>query len=420
MNPRKLALDAIGKILNKGGYSNIVINEYLNKYEFNEEDRKLFTKLVLGTVEKKLTLKYYLEPFLKKKQKSWVLNLLMMSIYQLIELNIPDYAVVNEAVEIARLKDHYVASFVNAVLRNFLRNDLRSFDNLNEIETLSIKYSYPLWLVTYFLKDYDYEVVEKIFQEFDKVKNDAIRVNTLKTTKDEVIKILEENNIRFEESIIVENGLVVKESLVNHKLFKEGKIIIQDLASQLVSEIIDPKEGSIILDLCSAPGVKASHLASLMNNTGEIYACDIYKHKLKLMEENFNRLGVKNVNIQLIDARKVKDFVKEESFDYVVADLPCSGLGVLGHKVDLKYHITYKAISEIIKLQKEILESSYMLVKKGGFFIISTCTLNKLENEKQVEAFLENHPEFEIVYQKTIMPYEFHTDGFYICKLRRL
>lgn len=420
MNPRRLALDAISKILDKGGYSNIVINEYLQKYELNPDDRALFTKLVLGTVEKKLTLEYFLEPFLHKKQKPWVLNLLLMSIYQLVELNIPDYAVVNEAVEIARIKNQQIASFVNAVLRNFLRNEVRSFTGLDELDYLSIKYSYPKWLVAYFLKDYDFEITEKIFLEFAKEKHQAIRVNTLKATKDEVINELQKDKINYQDSGLVKNGLIVEESIINHPLFTEGKVIIQDLASQLVSEIINPEENSIILDLCSAPGGKASHLASMMNNTGSIHACDIHPHKLKLMEENFKKLGVTNVTLQLIDARLIKDYVKEEAFDYVLADLPCSGLGVLGHKVDLKYHLQYEAILDIIKLQKEILDSTYMLVKKGGYFIISTCTLNKLENENQVKEFLTNHPFFEIVEEKTILPFEYGTDGFYICKLRRL
>ncbi|HEY8444960.1 MAG TPA: 16S rRNA (cytosine(967)-C(5))-methyltransferase RsmB, partial [Bacilli bacterium] len=411
MNPRRLALDAISKILDKGGYSNIVINEYLQKYELNPDDRALFTKLVLGTVEKKLTLEYFLEPFLHKKQKPWVLNLLLMSIYQLVELNIPDYAVVNEAVEIARIKNQQIASFVNAVLRNFLRNEVRSFTGLDELDYLSIKYSYPKWLVAYFLKDYDFEITEKIFLEFAKEKHQAIRVNTLKATKEEVIYELQKEGIIYKDSTLVQNGLIVEESIIDHPLFKEGKVIIQDLASQLVSEIINPEENSIILDLCSAPGGKASHLASIMNNTGSIHACDIHPHKLKLMEGNFKKLGVTNVTLQLIDARLIKDYVKEEAFDYILADLPCSGLGVLGHKVDLKYHLQYEAILDIIKLQKEILDSTYMLVKKGGYFIISTCTLNKLENENQVKEFLANHPFFEIVEEKTILPFEYGTDG---------
>ena len=162
MNIRKLALQAIEKILYKGAYANIVINEYLNKYEFNDSDRRLFTRLVLGTVERKITLAYYLEPYLKKKQKPLINCLLLMSVYQLVYLNIPEYTVVNESVSLANSTDRMIGSFINAVLRNFLRNEIRPLDNLDEIQKLSIKYSYPTWLVAYLLKDYDYEIVEKI------------------------------------------------------------------------------------------------------------------------------------------------------------------------------------------------------------------------------------------------------------------
>lgn len=420
MNIRKLALQAIEKILYKNGYANIIINEYLNKYELTDDERRLFTRLVIGTVEKKLTLAYYLEPFLKKKQKTSIYSLLLMSVYQLVYLNIPDYTVVNEAVNIANMTDKMVGSFVNAVLRNFLRSELRSFDGLEDVKLLSVKYSYPTWLVSYLLKDYDYDTVVKILEFNDEVKHDAIRVNTLKATTEEVEEVLDDEKIVYHQSDLVNDGLIVEASMVNHPLFKEGKITIQDIASQMVTEVTNPEMGSTIIDLCSAPGGKAAHLAAWMNNTGTIYACDIYLHKTKLMEKNFKRLGVTNVQVELIDARKVKDIVKKESFDYVLADMPCSGLGVMSHKCDLKYNITYDSIKEIIALQKEILEASYPLIKQNGYLIVSTCTINKSENEEQINWLLEKHPDLKVEYEKTILPYEYGTDGFFICKLKKV
>ncbi|MDD3191390.1 MAG: 16S rRNA (cytosine(967)-C(5))-methyltransferase RsmB [Bacilli bacterium] len=420
MNVRKLAIEAILKIIIKGAYSNIAINEFINKFELSEEDKNLFVKLVLGTVDHKITLDYYLEPFLKKNPKPWVKILLIMSVFQIAYLDIPDYAVVNEAVDIAALKDRYTASFVNAVLRNFLRTPLRKLDNLSEVKQLSIQYSFPEWLVAYFLKDYSFEQVVKILKAFSKEPKQSIRINTLKANKEEVINSLRLQNITFQDTDLVTNGLLVEKPMMNHPLFLLGKITIQDLASQLVAEILQPEEDASILDLCSAPGGKAAHLAGLMNNKGSIFACEIHEHKLKLMKHNFDRLGVKNVHMQLVDARNVKEYVQEKSFDYVLADLPCSGLGVLGHKVDLKYHINLHSIQEIIQLQREIIENSYHLVKKNGFLVISTCTINKQENEEQVRLFLKNHPEFKIEVEKTILPYEYHTDGFYICKMRRV
>ncbi|MCI5939438.1 MAG: 16S rRNA (cytosine(967)-C(5))-methyltransferase RsmB [Acholeplasmataceae bacterium] len=419
MNIRKLALQAIEKILYKNGYANIIINEYLNKYELTDDERRLFTKLVIGTVEKKLTLAYYLEPFLKKKQKTSIYSLLLMSVYQLVYLNIPDYTVVNESVNIANTLDKMVGSFVNAVLRNFLRNELRSFEGLEDVKLLSVKYSYPTWLIAYLLKDYNYQTVVKILEFNDDVKHDAIRVNTLKATTEEVTEVLNDEKIPYQQSDLVNDGLIVEESMVNHELFKEGKITIQDIASQMVTEIANPEMDSTIIDLCSAPGGKAAHLAAWMNNTGTIYACDIYLHKIKLMEKNFKRLGVTNTQVELIDARKVKNVVKQESFDYVLADMPCSGLGVMSHKCDLKYNITYDSIKEIIALQKEILDASYPLIKKNGYLIVSTCTINKSENEEQIAWLIKKYPNLKVEYEKTILPYEYGTDGFFICKLKK-
>lgn len=419
MNIRKLALQAIEKILYKNAYANIVINEYLNKYEFEDSDRRLFTKLVLGTVERKITLAYYLEPYLKKKQKPLINCLLLMSVYQLVYLNIPEYTVVNESVSLANLTDRMVGSFVNAVLRNFLRNDLRTLDNLDEIQKLSIEFSYPTWLVAYLLKDYDYDTVKRILEFNDEVKHDAVRINTLKTTYDEVVSQLEKEKIEYQISDLVNDGLIINKSMVNHELFTSGKITIQDIASQMVTEVTNPDHDSLVIDLCSAPGGKTAHLAAWMNNTGTIYACDVHQHKIKLMEKNFKRLGVTNVKTQLIDARDVYKKVIHETFDYVICDVPCSGLGVMSHKTDLKYNITYQAIQDIIKLQREILVASYPLIKKGGYLTVSTCTINKSENEEQIEFLLKKFPDLKVEYQKTILPYEYNTDGFFICKLKK-
>lgn len=419
MNIRKLALQAIEKILYKGAYTNIVINEYLNKYELDDADRRLFTKLVMGTVERKITLAFYLEPYLKKKQKPLINCLLLMSVYQLVYLNIPEYTVVNEAVSLANMTDRMVGSFINAVLRNFLRNEIRTIDNLDEIQKLSIEFSYPTWLVAYLLKDYDYDTVKKIFEFNNEIKCDAIRINNLKTSYDEVIDTLNKEKIEYQISDLVNDGLLINKSMVNHELFKSGKITIQDIASQMVTEVTSPEEDSLIIDMCSAPGGKAAHLASWVNNTGTIYACDIHPHKIKLMEKNFKRLGVTNVKTQLIDAREVYKVVKKETFDYVICDVPCSGLGVMSHKCDLKYNISLQAIEEIIKLQREILDASYPLIKKGGYLTVSTCTINKSENEEQIKYLLEKYPDLKVEYQKTILPFEYNTDGFFICKLRK-
>lgn len=419
MNIRKLASDAIEKILYKNAFVNITINEFFNKYDLSKEEKALFAILVMGTVEHKITLAYYLEPYLKKKQKPWVYVILLMSTYQIVYMDIENYYVVNEAVELGNIKDARLGGFINAVLRNLLRHELRDISASDEIQYLSIKYSYPTWLVSYLLSFYSFIEVERLFNYNEKAKKCVIRVNTLKANKQEIINQLEEENINYKVSDLCENAIISDVPLVSSEMFKEGKITIQDEASQKVSEILAPNYGDVILDMCASPGSKTSHIAALMQNTGTIYACDIYKHKIKLMEDNFKRLGVKNVKTQLIDARKVKEIVRKESFDKVLLDMPCSGLGVMQHKVDLKYNLTYQSIEEIKALQKELIESSYDLVKKDGYLVISTCTINKEENEDQIDNFVKKHPSMKVEYMKTFMPYDYNTDGFFICKLKK-
>ena len=421
MNIRKLAIEAIEKILYKGGYTSIVINEYLRKFEFTPQEKALFTILVMGTVEREITLEYFLAPYLKKKNKNWLHSLLLMSVYQLVYMDIKEYAVVDESVNVANVYDKKIGSFVNAVLRNFLRNPVRSIEDLkeNKVKYLSVKYSTPEWLVAYLLIDYSEEEVSGIIDFREDTRWNSIRVNTLLSSNSEVEEYFDRLKINYKKSDIVNNGYFVEGNVIDSSLFKDGKITAQDIASQKVSEVLDPRENSIVIDMCSAPGSKTSHLSALMKNTGRIYACDVHEHKIKLMNKNMARLGCDNVITQLIDARIVKNKVKKESFDYVLVDMPCSGLGVISHKVDLKYNITLDNINNIIKLQSEIIESSYPILKKGGYMVVSTCTVNKKENEEQTNLFIDNHPDMVKVYEKTFLPFEDGCDGFYICKMQK-
>ena len=417
MNIRQLAADAIEKILYKGAYVNITINEYFNKFDLTKEEKALFTILVMGTVEHKITLAYYLEPYLKKKQKPWVYVILMMSTYQIVYMKVENHYVVNEAVNLGNIKDRNIGGFINAVLRNLLRHELRDISADDEIKYLSLKYSYPTWLVSYLLSYYKFIELERLFSYNETNKKCVIRVNTLKASNEEIEEKLKEENVEYKKHELVENGYVCDKPLMNSEMFKEGLITIQDIASQKVAEVLAPKKGTNVLDMCAAPGSKTAHLAAIMQNAGTIYACDIYQHKIKLMNNGFKRLGVNNVKTQLIDARKISEIVRKESFDYILLDMPCSGMGVMQHKVDLKYNLSYQSVEETIKLQKELIEASYKLLKKGGEIVISTCTINKAENEENIEEFVKNHRDMKIEYEKLYMPYEYETDGFFICKL---
>ncbi|MDD4000203.1 MAG: 16S rRNA (cytosine(967)-C(5))-methyltransferase RsmB [Bacilli bacterium] len=419
MNIRSLALEALNKITIEKGYANLVVNDFLRNNELSEEDTSFFSKLVYGTLENLLFIDYQMEPYLRKAQKNWVLNLLRLAFYQLLFLAVPDYAAINEAVVIAKEKHPAIGSFVNAVLRNFQRNGQKSLEGLDPKKRLSIQYSHPEWLVDLLIRDYGFEETEKILASEKEERPLFIRVNNLSVDRDFVIKNLEKNKIRYEETCL-ENAFKTYGPIQKTKMFYRGQITIQDLSAQFVSLLADPKNGDKVIDLCAAPGGKSAHMADLMDNQGEIFACDIHPHKISLMENGFKRLLVKNVHTKLLDARDVNKVFETASFALVLADVPCSGLGVVSHKADLKYRLDEKTIEDLIKLQSEILEASWSLVKPGGYYLYSTCTLNKDENERQMTAFINRHPDFEIIEEKKIMPYDYQSDGFYICKLRRI
>lgn len=419
MNARTLAHLALNKITYEQAYSNIILNDLLRKYPLSSEDVSFCTKLFYGTVQNKIYLDYQLEPYLKeKKQKPWVINLLRLALYQMFFLSVPDYAAINEAVTMAKKKNKALGSFVNAVLRNVQRNGKRSLEYLNPLMRLSIEYSYPFWLVELFVRDYGVLETEKILAAEKEERPLFIRVNRLKGTKEEVEAALKENYDL--ETTPLPLAYSTTGAIQKDPIFLSGKITIQDLSAQYVALILAPKNTERIIDLCAAPGGKTAHLADLMENLGEIIACDIHPHKLELMEKGFKRLGVENVKTHLLDVRTVHNAFPKHSFDKVLADVPCSGLGVTQHKPDIKYSLDKNMIAELVLLQREILEAGWELLKPGGDFVYSTCTLNREENEEQIQEFTKRHPEAEIVEEKKILPYEYASDGFYICKLRRL
>lgn len=421
MNVREMAVDAVAKILKENAYSNITINDYLNYSNFNYEDRKLFTNLVYGTVENKIYIDFLLKPFLKGKQiKPWVKDVLRLSIYQLEFLSIPPYAVINEAVEMTKKKDFMVSKLVNGVLRNYLRTEKISLESLSRKEQLSIRYSYPLWMVDLLESQYGLDMVEQMMIASSKVLPTSIRINPIKTTKDEVKQKLDHLQIDYKDSTIVQNGLSVNYPVQILDIFLSGAITIQDFASQMVAEAMRPTEHDVILDACSAPGGKSAHLSHLTNNNATIYACDIHPHKIEIMEKGFKRLGCDQIKLIEKDARELNEVFEPKYFDKILIDAPCSGLGVLSHKSEIKYTMTQEKIKNIKQLQKELLESLKELVREGGSIYYSTCTINQEENQKQTEQFLKQNQNFEKVMEKVILPIgDEPIDGFYICQLRR-
>ena len=397
-------------------FLNIALNEELKKSELKREDKDLCTTIVYGTIQNLLFIQYQLQPYIKgKRVKKKIKTLLYMSLYQLIYLDkIPDYAVINEAVNIAKKQGYQTSKFVNAVLRNFIRNERRSLEDLDELERISIETSHPLWMVKMFNKQYGLEKTKKICLEDNTPPTRSGRVNTLKASKEELLK-----EGCFKEGTLSKDALLYnKGNLALTSYFKEGKVTIQDESSQLVARLLDPQKTDYVLDMCSAPGSKITHLSALMENQGKIEAYDLYEHKVKLVEYNLRRLGVKNVHIQAGDSTKLKEVYSEKTFDRILLDAPCSGFGVLKRKPEIKYHDS-SVMDGLVSLQALLLENAYYLLKNDGTMVYSTCTINKKENELMIQKFIEKHPDMEVIKQRTILNYEYHTDGFFMCKMKK-
>ena len=397
-------------------FLNIALNEELKKSELKREDKDLCTTIVYGTIQNLLAIQYQLQPYIKgKRVKKKIKTLLYLSLYQLMYLDkIPEYAVINEAVNIAKKQGYQTSKFVNAVLRNFVRNERRSLEGLDELERISIETSHPLWMVKMFNKQYGLEKTKKICLEDNTPPTRSGRVNTLKASKEELLK-----EGCFKEGTLSKDALLYdKGNLALTSYFKEGKVTIQDESSQLVARLLDPQKTDYVLDMCSAPGSKTTHLSALMENQGKIEAYDLYEHKVKLVEYNLRRLGVKNVHIQAGDSTKLKEVYSEKTFDRILLDAPCSGFGVLKRKSEIKYHDS-SIMDGLVSLQELLLENAYYLLKNDGTMVYSTCTINKKENELMIQKFIEKHPDMEVIKQRTILNYEYHTDGFFMCKMKK-
>lgn len=401
--PRELALDILLEILEKGDFSHTLLNRTLKMQNtLTKQDRSFITRLVEGTLERLLTLDYILNSYSKvrvEKMKPFIRNLLRMSLYQLKYMDqVPDSAVCNEAVKLAEKRGFKsLSGFVNGVLRNIARNsrgDMLPAEETDGEEYLSILYSTPKWMIEKWLKEYDYETVKKMLAaQFEEKKYTTIRVNLAKNTAEELADSLRKENIEVKEGSYLDCALKIQgfESMDSIKAFKEGRFTVQDESSMLIGLIAGSKEKDYIIDVCGAPGGKALHLAELLNGTGMLETRDVTDYKVSLIQENIQRMGFHNIRAVKWDAR-VKDEESLLKADIVIADLPCSGLGVIGKKPDIKYNMTLEKQEELVRLQREILSVVSGYVKEGGTLIYSTCTVNRDENLGNVEWFTKNYP----------------------------
>ncbi|SHN15593.1 16S rRNA (cytosine(967)-C(5))-methyltransferase RsmB [Gracilibacillus kekensis] len=441
---RKLALDLLVRIGDQGGYSHLLIDQILKKHHLDARDGALLTEIVYGTMQRKLTLEYDLTSFIntKKKMDNWVKWLVYLSFYQMKYLDkVPDHAIIHEAVEIAKYKGHKgIANFVNGILRAAQRNGLPDYQFINDpIERISIETSHPYWLVNRWVKQYGFDITEEMCQTNITHKKMSIRTQPLRITRDQLIEQFQKDGIKASASNFSQQGIVIeKGNVLKHKSFHEALFTIQDESSMLVAEMMELAGGMQVLDACSAPGGKATHIAEKMHDNGSVYAYDLHEKKAQLVNVKAKELGLTTIRATQSDARLLQEKHAEGTFDRILIDAPCSGLGVLRSKPDIKYNKSEEDIVKLSTIQLEILDHVKPLLKSDGKLIYSTCTVDKEENENVIKTFLENNRDVEVdphffeelpeqlkesmgqsPFGVQIFPQDINSDGFFITRLKR-
>lgn len=420
VNVRALVLELLLEITGQKEYSHVALRGALEKYQYlSKQDRAFVTRVTEGTVERMLELDYILNQFSKvpvNKMKPVIRNILRMSVYQIRYMDrIPDSAVCNEAVKLTQKKGFAnLKGFVNGVLRNIVREK-----DAIEYPNAAIQYSMPEWLVEQWTEEYGADTAHKMMENQYAEKPVTIRINLEKITKEQLKKRLESEGVRVQEVKGVDCALAISDYDYLRAIpsFREGLFQVQDVSSMMAALLAEPKKGDYCIDVCAAPGGKSLHLAELMKGTGMVEARDLTDYKVGLIEENMERAGVKNMRAVRMDAT-VLDEASIGKADVVLADLPCSGLGVLSKKSDLKYRMSREQQKELVKLQRKILDTVWQYVKPGGTLIYSTCTVHKEENEGNAVWFAENYP-FLLKEQIQMLPGVDPWDGFFIAKLER-
>ncbi len=441
---RELALGILLEVTEQREFCHMALGNVLEKYQYLEKQERAFlSRLTHGTLERLLELDYIINRFSKVKtgkMKPVIRNILRLSVYQLKYMDsVPDAAVCNEAVKLARKKGFSgLAGFVNGVLRSIARGlgDVEYPKETREKEYLSVCYSMPEWIVEKWLEEYGRQTAESMLKAFFLGEDTTIRVHRDRISQEELKERLEKEGVEVRPVEGFPGALTIRryDTLNRIKAFKEGLFSVQDVSSMLAVEAAEVKEGSFCLDVCASPGGKALYLAEKLKGTGLVEARDLTDYKLKFIEENIARGGWKNVRCHRQDAR-VSDETLVEQADVVLADLPCSGLGVLGKKPDIRYRASRESLAELAGLQREILGVVWRYVRPGGVLIYSTCTINREENQENAAWFLDTFP-FEaeplpgifrgFTDEESIrrgmcqlLPGRLGNDGFFIAKFRR-
>ena len=418
-NIREISADTLVEILEHGEFSHIYLKAVLDKYSYLEKNERAFiTRLVNGTVERKLQLDHIINSYSKtkvKKMKPLIRTIIRMGTFEIYYMDsVPDSATCNEYVKLAKKRGFSgLSGFVNGVLRNISRDK----GNV-KFTDLGTKYSMPQWIVDKWTKDYGTDTTEEILNGFFVPEELCIRVNLKKISRDDLAVKLTQKGIKVTKCDTIESACYISgyDSISAISEFEEGLFYIQDYSSQLVPYKAGLKAGDKVVDVCAAPGGKALHCGEIVKD-GTVDARDLTDIKVGLILENISRTGAANVSAKKWDAT-VFDATSENKFDVVIADLPCSGLGIIRKKPDIKYNQTEESLKELTALQQQILDIVCKYVKDGGTLCYSTCTINKDENENQVSNFLCSHSEFKIINMEQLWPDSKH-DGFFICVMKK-
>jgi 16S rRNA (cytosine967-C5)-methyltransferase len=437
---REIALYVLREVDEKESYANIALSHALEKYHPAPQERRLATELIYGTIKAQNTLDWVIGQFASRplsKMTVWVRNVLRMGVYQLLYLErIPPSAACNEAVNLTKKYGHIgTAKFVNGILRSIVRGkDALQFPDIhtNPVQHIALKFSHPEWLVSRWIARLGVEETIALCSTNNETPRLSARTNTLKTTRDKLKEELEKEGLSVEESVWAPEGLLLEgfSALGQLGALQQGLFQVQDESSMLVAHVLNPQPGEFIIDACGAPGGKTTHFAQKMQNRGRILSTDIHAHKLKLTLENCQRLGISIVETQAMDARELHIHFSEQA-DRVLVDAPCSGLGVLRRKPDARWRKCLEMLTELPKLQTEILISAAQCVKPGGVLVYSTCTTELEENDAVVESFLIQHPEFVLEHAGHLLPtprteqmvqlypHKDKVDGFFIARMKK-
>lgn len=433
-NAREFTKDLLNACFEKSSYSNILLDNAFVKSDLTEQDKRFAANLFYGVIERRITLDAVINKYSKRpveKLSSDVLQILRMAVYQILYMDsVPDRAAVFESVRLAKKnKNSSLGGYVNGVLRAFIRDGKKIPEFDDRISNLSVKYSSPKWLIDKWISEYGENVTLAMLETSIGRPPVTARLNVLKKPFEEIIEDISKDGIKVKTREEVNNCvefLNISDEISSLDLYSKGMFHIQDISSQLCCEILDPKPNETVLDVCSAPGGKAFTIAEIMNNQGKVIACDLHKQRVRLIENSAKRLGIDIIEARLNDAAVYSD--KIGLADRVLCDVPCSGLGVIRRKPEIKYK-NPSDFDNLKSIQRKILEVSSKYLKKNGVLVYSTCTLSRDENDEIVDWFLENNTDFEKgsingfssisdgEYKITVTPKMFDSDGFFIAKL---